>query len=200
MTSADHESPAPVATPRPLSGWNGDWIAHPASVVQTRQLPAGASITVVKRAPDGSEAARYPAIVRANNPGTHWLEVEARWTNRAVTISGLTFQTGDLLREFFSPIDPFNAFAVASADGTHKGWYGNVTYPAFLVGDATVPVLVWHDLYLDVVVREDGSVQMLDDDELDAAPAPFSEPAMHRAIHAARRDLLAFIQALASRK
>lgn len=152
---------------------------------------------VIKRAPDGSEAARYPAIVRTSNADAPWLEAEAIWTNRSVTVAGLTFDPGDILREFFSPLHPYNAFAVVTPSGTHKGWYGNVTYPAFLLDDASPPTLVWHDLYLDAVVLPDGTVHLLDDDELDAAPAPFTESAMHRAIHAAREDLVVFIRAVA---
>lgn len=179
-----------------MSGWDGEWVSHPASVQRITRLTPGASITVVKRAPDGSEATRYRAIVQSSRVDAPWVEVEAEWTNRAVTVAGLTFEPGDILREFFSPVHPYNAFAVISADGAHKGWYGNVTYPAFLSDGAPTPVLVWHDLYLDIVMLADGTVHLLDDDELDAAPEPFSEPAMHRAIHAARHDLLAFIRSL----
>jgi len=124
------------------------------------------------------------------------VEVEAVWSGSLVDVAGLVFEPGDILREYFSPLHPFNAFAVVTPDGKHKGWYGNVTYPAFLLDDDSHPTLVWHDLYLDLVVLADGTMHLLDDDELDAAPPPFSEPAMHRAIHAARQDLLTFIQSL----
>jgi hypothetical protein len=195
MTAAN--SPSSCSAPsQPLSSWDGKWVSHPASVEHLARLTPGASITVVKRAPDGSEATRYRAIVQASRVDASWVEVEAEWTNRAVTVAGLTFEPGDILREFFSPIHPYNAFAVISADGAHKGWYGNVTYPAFLLDSALVPVLVWHDLYLDVVMLTDGTVHLLDDDELDAAPPPFTEAAMYKAIHAARDDLLAFIRSL----
>jgi hypothetical protein len=40
---------------------------------------------------------------------------------RAVDVNGLVFEPGDELREFFSPMHPFNAFAVYAADGALKG-------------------------------------------------------------------------------
>lgn len=184
------------ATPLPLSSWDGKWTPHPASVQRFAQLTPGSSITVVKRAPDGSEAARYPGKMVVTSAPAPWIEIEAIWGGPVVNVSGLRFEPGDFLREFFSPVHPFNAFAVTTADGNHKGWYGNVIYPAFLLDHDSAPTLVWHDLYLDVVVLADGTMHLLDDDELDAAPSPFSEPAMHRAIHAAQQDLLSFIQSL----
>lgn len=150
----------------------------------------------LKRRPDGTESTRYPGTLVETSAPAPWIKIEAIWDAPVVNAAGLMFEPGDILREFYSPIHPFNAFAVATTDGTHKGWYGNVTYPAFLLDDVSDPTLVWHDLYLDLVVLADGTVHLLDDDELDAAPAPFSESGMHRAIHAAREDLLAFIQAL----
>jgi len=155
-------------------------------------------MTVVKHRPAGTEATRYPATVMHTHAPSPWIEVEAVWSAPLVDVAGLVFEPGDLLREYFSPSHPFNAFAVITPDGTRKGWYGNVTYPAFLLDDSLPPTLVWHDLYLDLVVLADGTIRLLDDDELDAAPAPFGEPAMHRAIHAARRDLLAFVRRLAA--
>lgn len=181
---------------QPMSGWNGSWTSHPGSVALIAVLVPGQPMTVVKHRPDGMEAARYPATVMHSHVPPPWIEVEAVWSAPLVDVAGLVFEPGDLLREFFSPLHPFNAFAVSTSGRSRKGWYGNVTYPAFLLDDASHPTLVWHDLYLDLVVLADGTVHLLDDDELDAAPAPFSEPAMHRAIHAARQDLLAFIQSL----
>jgi len=157
-------------------------------------------VIVVKHRPDGTEAARYPATVVPSHVSSPWVEVEAVWSGSLVDVAGLAFEPGDLLKEYFSPLHPFNAFAVITPEGARKGWYGNVTYPAFLLDDASRPMLVWHDLYLDLVVLADGTVHLLDDDELDAAPAPFSDPAMRCAIHAARLDLLAFVRSLDARQ
>ncbi len=186
--------PGPVHPP--LSGWNGSWTPHPPSIARLAGLAPGHSVTVVKHRPDGTEAARYPATVVSSHVSSPWVEVEAVWSGSLVDVAGLAFEPGDLLKEYFSPLHPFNAFAVIAPEGPRKGWYGNVTYPAFLLDDGMNPTLVWHDLYLDLVVLADGTVHLLDDDELDAAPAPFSDQAMHYAIHAARQDLLAFVRSL----
>lgn len=192
---ADHDSfPFPFASP-PRSGWNGAWYPDPATVERLGGIVPGDRLTLLKRQPDGTDAARYPGTVIGSTASPPWIAVEATWTNPIVTVGGLVFETGDILRELFSPVHPFNVFAVSTADGVHKGCYGNVAFPAFLTDDPD-PVLVWHDLYLDVVVLADNVVHLLDDDELDAAPAPFREPALHRAIHAARDECLAFVRAV----
>lgn len=190
------DSDLPLITPQPRSGWNGAWYPAPVTLDSLEQIVPGTGITIVKWRPDGTEAARYPGTVIESHAPAPWNEVQAIWTNRAVDVAGLTFEPGDVLREFFSPVHPFNAFAVVTPGGIPKGWYGNVTYPAFLLDAGPEPTLVWHDLYLDAVVLADGTVHLLDDEELDVAPTPFSEPGMHRAIHTAREDLIAFIRSL----
>ena len=153
-------------------------------------LEVGTPIEVVKRAPDGSETTRYTGLVGRTRSPSPWIEIEATWTHGAITVSGLAFEPGDALREFFSPAHPFNAFALHSPSGAFKGWYGNVTFPAFVTSDVASPTLVWHDLYLDVVILPDGSMSLLDDDELALSGLPQAHPRFARAIEAARRDLL----------
>lgn len=179
----------------PRSGWQGAWRPDPESVSHLARLSTGTPLTVVKRAPDESEAARYAAHVVPTYAPPPWVEVEAVWTHRTVDVAGLIFEPGDMLREFFSPVHPFNAFALRSATGMFKGWYGNVTFPAFLIGDGSPPdcTLVWHDLYLDVVILADGTVSLLDDDELAASGIPASHPDLARAIEAARDELITSI-------
>ena len=174
----------------PRSGWEGGWKGDAASIAHLSGLAVGAPLTVVKRAPGGSEAARYIAHVVLTNAPAPWIEVEAVWTQRTVDVAGLLFQPGDMLREFFSPVHPFNAFALHSPSGILKGWYGNVTFPAFLEETTPDLTLIWHDLYLDVVILVDGAIAPLDDDELAASGIPESHPGLARAIEAARRDLI----------
>ena len=179
----------------PRSGWEGDWRPDPESVSGLAEMAAGTPLTVVKRAPDGSEVARYAAHVVHTHAPSPWIEVEAVWTQRTVDVAGLLFQPGDTLREFFSAVHPFNAFALRSPSDRLKGWYGNATFPAFLVSERSTSALtlVWHDLYLDVVILADGTVTPLDDDELAASGIPESHPGLARAIEAARRDLISTI-------
>jgi hypothetical protein len=162
---------------------------------QGQQEPAwssllpGAAVTVVKLAPDGSEAARYRGDVVGRCQDS-WLLVQATWTYRGIEVGGLSFCPGDELLEWFSPRHPYNAFAVFSPQDHFKGWYANVAHPARL--DATIdpPVLFWHDLYLDLVGLPDGSFTVRDDDELLASGLAEADPALQARILAARSELI----------
>jgi predicted RNA-binding protein associated with RNAse of E/G family len=153
-------------------------------------LLTGAELTVVKLAPDGSEVTRYPGLVRSTDGGGTWVVVEARWTNRRVDLDGLSFVPGDLLLESFSPVHPFNVFAVHAPDGPRRGWYANVTYPSTLDVTTSPPTLFWHDLYLDVIALPDGSIHVRDEDELEEAGLARSAPGLHRAIVAAKDEIV----------
>jgi hypothetical protein len=152
-------------------------------------LTPGAKLTIVKQAPDGHEVARYPGVVIANSDNDHWLEARAVWTYREVEVDGLWFRPGDTLHEYFSPTEWFNAFLVLAPEGESRGWYTNVTYPTELAVDAGEALLTWRDLYIDVVMRPDGTVAVQDEDELTNSGLAKREPALHRKI-LATRDLI----------
>ena len=160
-------------------------------------LEPGRKLTIVKRAPDGSEAARYPGVVIDVAAPSPWLAAQARWVRRAVQTGELWFLPGDELHEFFSPHDWFNAFSVFSPEGTLRGWYANVTYPATIDFDADPPILIWHDLYVDVILLPDGNPVVLDEDELDASGLASANPDLHARILATRDELLELARARA---
>ncbi len=153
-------------------------------------LPLGAPLEIVKIAPDGAVAARYPGTVMAADAPPPWLAVRATWVSRIVELDGLRFVPGDTLHEYFSPRHPFNAFAVFAPDGRLRGWYANVTHPAALDARTDPPRLVWHDLYLDVVGLPDGTEVVRDEDELVASSLMERDPPLAAAILAARDELL----------
>lgn len=159
-----------------------------ATATWTSLLP-GAELTIVKLAPDGSEAARYPGEVFGHHEDS-WMLVWATWTNRTVDIGELSFCPGDGLLEWFSPLYPFNAFAVFSPNDRLKGWYANVTHPARLDVAADPPILIWHDLFLDLVGLPDGSLTLRDDDELLASGLANANPELHARILDARAELI----------
>jgi uncharacterized protein len=159
-----------------------------ASAAWTSLLP-GAELTIVKLAPDGSEAARYQGEVVSHYEDS-WMLVRATWTNRTVDIGELSFCPGDSLLEWFSPQYPFNAFAVFSPNDRLKGWYANVTHPARLDVAPDPPVLIWHDLFLDLVGLPDGSFTLRDDDELLASGLANADPELHACIIGARSELI----------
>jgi protein associated with RNAse G/E len=153
-------------------------------------LPTGTALTVVKQSPDGSEATRYAAAVIDAAASAPWIAIEAIWNHRAYDLDGLLFLPGDTLHEFFSPAHWFNVFAVFAPDGTLRGWYANVTYPARLDHSASPPVLTWHDLYLDVVLLPAGDLVVRDEDELAEANVEATAPELHERIVIAREELL----------
>lgn len=154
-----------------------------------RQLAPGMHITVVKLAPDGAEAARYPGEVIASRGPGEWIIVRATWTYRQVDLEGLSFVPGDVLLEWFSPTFPFNAFAILSRQGDFRGWYANVAHPARLAAVSGELVLTWHDLYLDLVGLPDGRWSLLDEDELRRSGLKARDPSLLSRIEAAAAEL-----------
>jgi hypothetical protein len=100
-----------------------------------------------------------------------------------------------VLHEIFSPIHPYNAFAVFAPTGEPKGWYANVDWPAVLEDEGDEMLLVWNDLYIDVVALPDGSVTVLDEDELEESGLAASNPEFHDRILSARDELVARFEA-----
>jgi hypothetical protein len=165
-----------VASAGPSRGWS--------------ELPRGSAIEVVKLRPDGSEATRYPgSVIEALSAGL-WLAVEARWTMGEIALDGLRFVPGDRLHEYFSSEHPFNVFAIFSPEGALRGWYANVTYPSWIEWGRSLPVLFWHDLYVDVIALPSGITSVRDEDELAEAAPSFTDPDLEGMILEARDELL----------
>jgi hypothetical protein len=180
----------------PKATWDERWRPDPGSIEALAAIAPSTRLTIVKRGPDSVETIRYPAVVVEGSAPDPWFEVVTTWGHDRYEVSGLIFERGDTFREFFSAEHPFNAFAVVSPDGEFRGWYGNVTYPAFVLPETEPPTLVWHDLYLDVVILPDGAAYLLDDDELEESGMLRTHPAFAAAIVQARRDLIATIPTL----
>ncbi|MEO7077405.1 MAG: DUF402 domain-containing protein [Rhodococcus sp. (in: high G+C Gram-positive bacteria)] len=177
---------------RPLSpDFTADdlWTADPASVANWEKLHTGGGVTIVKRDPNGKESARYPGTVTSDPAIGPWRTLTATWTMPDVTQGGLTIATGDTLHELFSCEHPFNAFGVMSPAGEFKGWYANVTWPAFLQESPDGLVLTWQDLVLDIIVLPSGQIVHLDDDELADSRIPHDFPQLANAIIAVRDHL-----------
>ena len=129
-------------------------------------IAPGTLATVVKLSPAGNEVARYSAIVTDEVCPEPWLAVQANWTMKRVDASGLIFEPGDTLIEYFSPEHWFNAFRVIAPDGAVRGFYGNVTLSTTIKSDSDEVFVTWHDLYLDVIRLADGKVVLADEEEL----------------------------------
>jgi Protein of unknown function (DUF402) len=153
-------------------------------------LSAGTELRIVQPAPDGREVTNYPGRVIDFDAPAPWVVARAEWVLKTIELDGLRFVPGDRLHEFFSPAHPFNVFSIWSPDGALRGWYANVTHPARL-DLVTDPIsLFWHDLYIDVIARPDGTVTVRDVEELVEAGLASSDPDLHALIHRAREELL----------
>ena len=129
-------------------------------------MAPGATVTVVKLNPSGDEIARYSAVVTDEVCPEPWFAVRATWTMKRIDASGLIFEPGDTLIEYFSLAHWFNAFCVIAPNGHIRGIYGNVTHPTSIAISEAETVVTWHDLYLDVLRLADGSVLVADEEEL----------------------------------
>lgn len=88
----------------------------------------------------------------------------ARWSRPPLPLGYTTFEPGDYFREEFYSNRWYNIFEIHSAGGALKGWYCNVAAPAH-IHDAVIDC---RDLYLDLWVAPDGTMTVLDEDELAA--------------------------------
>lgn len=142
-------------------------------------------LTIVKLDPVGRAVARYSGLRVPASPG--WIAVIAEWTSGPVASGPLQFESGDRLFEYFSVVEPLNAFALYTADGRFKGWYANVSCPALFVEGE----LWWRDLYIDVIADAAGNVTVLDEEELESSGLQERDPEGYACIIAARDRLLA---------
>lgn len=154
-----------------------------------QSLQPGRQLDVIKLSPEGSEVARYPGTVVALHSPERWVVIQATWTYREIALDGLVFSPGDSLLEWFSPDCMFNAFAVYTPTSSLRGWYANVTHPAYLVPGEVSPTLAWHDLYLDLVGLPNGAQTMRDEDELRDSGLAYSNPELWQSITAAGQEL-----------
>jgi hypothetical protein len=146
------------------------------------ELAPGTDLSIVKLAPDGHEVTRYSGQVIAPTGPDFWLGARAVWTFREVLVGNLQFVPGDTLDEYFSGREWFNAFQVIAPSGESRGWYANVTYPSRIETGAAGPTLYWHDLYVDVVIANDGTIAVLDEDELTESGMATQNPELHKKI------------------
>ena len=93
------------------------------------------------------------------------LVARAIWRFPTQTLAYATLTDGDIFEEIFYFDRWYNVFEIRAADRSLKGWYANITRPALL----NAAGLIWEDLYLDLWMSPNGHMQVLDQDEFDAA-------------------------------
>ncbi len=94
--------------------------------------------------------------------------LEARWTRPPLPLGYTTFETGDRFREEFYTDRWYSIFEIRTAGGALKGWYCNISAPATISRANSLNTIAYRDLYLDLWVAPDGTMTVLDEDELAA--------------------------------
>lgn len=134
-------------------------------------LTAGSEVSVLlvkQPRPD----VRYPAVVVADD-GTRAV-VRAPWAgSEARDLGFVTFRRGDVFTEYYWRDRWYSVKEVRASDGTLKGWYCDVTRPAWVRPGA----LVVEDLDLDLWLSADrATVLRLDEDEFLASGLADRDP------------------------
>ncbi len=144
-------------------------------------------ITVIKLSHKGEEQTRYDAEVRTHL--ANGVILDAYWKRARMDLGYTLFEPGDHFTEYFYTDRWFNIFAIASVNGQHKGWYCNIAMPA-QIGEERIEQI---DLLLDVWVRPDGEVLLLDEEEF-AAETTLTE-AQRSGARQGLQELLSLIHA-----
>lgn len=141
-------------------------------------------ITVQLLKPAKGAIVTYQGTLLRAEPGH--IMIHARWDRDALDLGYVVFEPGDHFYEHFYTDRWFNIFEVRAGAGQLKGWYCNVTRPAFVEGD----VLTSEDLELDLFVTPDrAGLLRLDADEFAARSLDASDPAAYAAALAALDEL-----------
>ncbi|MFW5708646.1 MAG: DUF402 domain-containing protein, partial [Chloroflexota bacterium] len=110
-----------------------------------------------------------------------------RFMRATVDIGPMIFETGDLMTEWFYSDRYYNVFRVQQGDGGPvKGWYCNITRPAEIGEDYVAS----DDLALDMIIKPDRTVILMDEDEYHALALPRHEQeAVERAVESLRQQV-----------
>jgi hypothetical protein len=119
-------------------------------------------ILVHKLNENGEEVWKYPGTLVEQTESS--IRLEARFGRDDVAVGSLFLSRGDTFIETFYFDRWFNTFAVfENESGRFKGWYCNITRPAWVEGKH----IYAEDLALDIVVLPDGSYEILDREEFE---------------------------------
>jgi len=144
-------------------------------------------ITVRKLDHAGRQVTAYPGQVLRRDGAA--IVLRTGWERPPLDLGFAVFEPGDCWTEYFYTDRWYNIFEICASDGRLKGWYCNVTRPACVSADEVAA----EDLALDLWVRPDGEMLVLDEDEFMALPLSEAE-------HQAAREALAGLQAMVARK
>lgn len=123
----------------------------------------------------GNELWRYEGIVLDQDKAK--ITLDAQFDREDVDLEGLQLRRGDRFVETFYFDRWYNIFEIyEQTTNTFKGWYCNITRPAWLDGLK----LFAEDLALDLIVLPDRKISVVDQDEFDALNMPAVDRAKAR--------------------
>ncbi len=132
-------------------------------------------VTVYKRDERGMVTLHYQGEITAR--AETWVVLEARM-GRDVPTDYVHFRKGDRMTEYFYSDRWYNIFRIEDIDSQQlKGWYCNITRPAYFSDGDDGAIVTADDLALDVFIAPDGALRVLDEDEFIAIDIPDVERA-----------------------
>lgn len=146
----------------------------------------GQQVTVVKLDHRGREKWRYQGVLLDHSGSS--IMLEAIYDQRDDDLHGIPLRRGDRFVETHYSDRWYNVFEVYDVEsGLLKGWYCNITRPAWIDGDQVVA----EDLTLDLIVRPDGSSIVLDELEFEAQELSSQDRASARSALSELQELAA---------
>lgn len=121
--------------------------------------------TVIKRDHHGKQQLEYYGeLIELGE--TH-VCIRAPFTFNSRDLGYVFLKRGDIFTEWFFTDRWYNIFQINDVDtGNLKGWYCNLTRPAQISNTSVAA----DDLALDIFVKPDGNILVLDEDEFDTLP------------------------------
>jgi predicted RNA-binding protein associated with RNAse of E/G family len=140
-------------------------------------------VTIRKLDHTGRQVIAYPGRVLQRTD--HTVVMRTEWDRPPLDLGFAVLEPHDQWTEYFYTDKWYSIFEICASDGRLKGWYCNITRPACISADEVAA----EDLALDLWVRPDGEMQVLDEDEFAALPLTPEE-------REAARSALAELQAM----
>lgn len=150
-----------------------------------------APVTVTKLNWRGEMVYAWQGAVTAREGGHVTLRAEWKGPGTVHVAEGVVFEAGDIFYEHYYDGKPYGLWQVLTPDeAALKCWYCNISTPAEISGES----ITFRDLLLDVLLLPDGSVQVLDRDDLARAVAEGLDPALATLAEQGAREVLAMIE------
>ncbi len=123
------------------------------------------SVTIFKQDYLGRDVWQYSGTLLKIDD--HKIVIEAYFDREDVLVDGLMLRKGDRFIEIYYADQWYNIYEIYDRqNGSVKGWYCNLSYPA----EFTSQSVVFWDLALDLLVYPDRTQVILDEDEFNSLP------------------------------